>query len=123
MVYYIYIYYIVEILTHLFTILQKDEMNRVNAINLLTVIVSDFSTILPSVQVAILLDIVIKAISNKNDIYTTLQNIKLLTSLIEKELVTDFSKLQPSVLNQILNISMNTTITVFLYVFFIFIEW
>lgn len=122
MVYYIYIYYIVEILTHLFTILQKDEMNRVNAINLLTVIVSDFSTILPSVQVAILLDIVIKAISNKNDIYTTLQNIKLLTSLIEKELVTDFSKLQPSVLNQILNISMNTTITVFLYVFFIFIE-
>lgn len=92
-------------------------MNRVNAINLLIVIVNSFSSILPSVQVTILIDIVIKAISNKNDIYTTLQNIKLLTSLIEKELVSDYSKLQPSVLNQILNISMNTTITVLLYVF------
>lgn len=92
-------------------------MNRVNAINLLIVIVKSFSSILPSVQVTILIDIVIKAISNKNDIYTTLQNIKLLTSLIEKELVNDYSKLQPSVLNQILNISMNTTITVLLYVF------
>lgn len=92
-------------------------MNRVNTINLLIVIVNSFSSILPSVQVTILIDIVIKAISNKNDIYTTLQNIKLLSSLIEKELVNDYSKLQPSVLNQILNISMNTTITVLLYVF------
>lgn len=120
---YIYIYNkIAEIVTPLLTILQKDEMNRVNAINLLTVIVNNFSSILPSPQVSILLDVVIKAISSKNDIYTTLQNLKLMTSMIENGLVSDYEKLKAGVFDQILIISKNTTITVYILYFIYLID-
>lgn len=106
-----------SLLKLLFEILRSDEMNRVIAINLLLLISDKYCDFIHDKDIDELLDIIKKAINNHKELFSTLHYYKLLSTLINKELIKTLKLIHPDSTKILLSICKSSTLSVYINIF------